>query len=54
MKVQLAAACLLALIFIHAGSAASTSPLEEIQNNFHALDVLSSAVSESCMHACHG
>ena len=49
MKVQLAATRLLSLVLIHAGFAATTSPLEEIQNTFHALDDLSSAVSESCM-----
>eukprot|EP00731_Ephydatia_muelleri_P014931 Em0008g651a len=43
MKVQLAAARLLALVLIHAGIAATTSPLDEIQNNFHALSDLSSA-----------
>eukprot|EP00731_Ephydatia_muelleri_P014942 Em0008g662a len=43
MKVQLAAARLLALVLIHAGISATTSPLDEIQNNFHALSDLSSA-----------
>ena len=45
MKVQIVATRLLALVLIHAGIAATTSPLDEIQNNFHALSDLSSAVS---------
>ena len=43
MKVQLAAACFLALVIVQVG--ATTSPLEDMKYNFLALSALASSVS---------